>query len=147
MYKLLSFASVTVALSACATTSTEPAAVATVPTVAAETPGPAGSQSALSGEPVKTVDLMTFKEAETRCEDLTRPGSRIVVARRCRQIDEDALAEQLDQVRREQETLDRRSARTRARESPALRFAATPPLRVRRGGSAVPRAAVSSETA
>lgn len=58
--------------------------------------------------PLKTVELSDRPDAATRnCENLTRPGSRIVVAQRCRPIDEDALADQLGQVRREQDELDR----------------------------------------
>jgi hypothetical protein len=56
---------------------------------------------------VKEVDITQFTQERLQCEDLTRPGSRIVVARRCRSIDEEALAEQLNQVRREQDMLDR----------------------------------------
>jgi hypothetical protein len=57
--------------------------------------------------PLKTVELNDRANENRSCENLTRPGSRIVVAQRCRPIDEDALADQLGQVRREQDELDR----------------------------------------
>lgn len=58
--------------------------------------------------PLRTVELSERENRASReCENLTRPGSRIVVAQRCRPIDEEALAEQLGQVRREQDELDR----------------------------------------
>ena len=60
-------------------------------------------------EPV-TVDISQLTQ---RCENLTRAGSRIVVAQRCwsagNQVeDEEALSRQLEQVRRDQEELERR---------------------------------------
>jgi hypothetical protein len=57
--------------------------------------------------PLKTVELGGRADDNRSCENLTRPGSRIVVAQRCRPIDEDALTDQLGQVRREQDELDR----------------------------------------
>ena len=49
-----------------------------------------------------------------------RSGTRIVIGERCypvgrRTIDEEALAEQLEQVRRDQEELDRRRSEAEAR--------------------------------
>lgn len=58
--------------------------------------------------PLRTVELSERDNPASRgCENLTRPGSRIVVAQRCLPVDEEALAEQLSQVRQEQDELDR----------------------------------------
>lgn len=61
-----------------------------------------------------TVDITRFlDDTETRCENLTRAGSRIVIAQRCWSAggeveDEEKLAVQLEQVRRDQDELERR---------------------------------------
>lgn len=83
-----------------------------------------------SGAPVKALNMAEFGDDGTRCEEVTRPGSRIIVARRCRTIipqdesaafDEGALSDQLNQVgrdrtelneaRREQKELERSARR------------------------------------
>jgi hypothetical protein len=73
---------------------------------------------------ITRVDISELQQ-NVRCENLTRGGSRIVVAKRCRPrgvdgIDEHALAEQLDQVREDQEELDRRRRELEARRGPGL---------------------------
>jgi hypothetical protein len=101
----------------CAATSTEPApnaATHAVSTDAAAEPGPTS---------VAEVDIADINRL--RCEPLTRPGTRIVVAERCylagrHTVDEEALAEQLEQVRRDQEELDRRRREAEARRGPGL---------------------------
>lgn len=100
MYKLYSILAFGIAVIGCAAVQTDPAANAAGSVNIAEKP-------AMSPASVKTVDMADFKDDRTRCENLTRPGTRIVVAQRCRPIDEDALADQLHQVRREQDELDR----------------------------------------
>jgi len=60
-----------------------------------------------------------------RCEPVMRTGTRIVIGERCypagsRTVDEEALAEQLEQVRRDQEELDRRRREVEARRGPGL---------------------------
>src|SRR5688572_26979751 len=62
---------------------------------------------------VVTVDITRFLDTEKRCENVTRGGSRIVIAQRCwsagREVeDEEELAGQLEQVRRDQDELERR---------------------------------------
>jgi hypothetical protein len=99
MYKPTSIAAICFALGACAAAPPD------------SPPNLAGGSSAASypppATPVKTVDLADLPSAETRCEDVTRRGTRIVVGQRCRPINEEALADQLHQVRREQDELDR----------------------------------------
>jgi|GEM_PF-5723465 len=53
------------------------------------------------------------EQYDVRCEDVTRPGTRIVASRRCwtrgREVeDEEQLAAELEQVRRDQDELERR---------------------------------------
>jgi hypothetical protein len=101
MHQPVSIAALLFAVCGCAATPDPPAAPAAATDVAARS----------SADPeivaVRQVDIAQFREEKLHCEDLTRPGSRIVVARRCRSIDEEALADQLNQVRREQDMLDR----------------------------------------
>jgi hypothetical protein len=78
----------------------------------------------LPPEAITRVDIADLQE-KVRCENLTRGGSRIVVAKRCRPIgidgiDEQALADQLEQVREDQEELDRRRRELEARRGPGL---------------------------
>jgi hypothetical protein len=73
--------------------------------------------------PVTEVDIADINRM--RCEPVTRTGTRIVIGERCypagpRTIDEEALAEQLEQVRRDQEELDRRRQEVEARRGPGL---------------------------
>ena len=73
--------------------------------------------------PVTEVDIADINRM--RCEPVTRAGTRIVIGERCypagpRTIDEEALAEQLEQVRRDQEELDRRRREVEARRGPGL---------------------------
>ena len=93
-----------IALSGCAAT-LDPAAAPPVSAVASGTSsvGAAPDETVI----VKQVEIVPSRQAQGHCEGLTRPGSRIVVATRCRSIDEEALADQLNQVRREQDMLDR----------------------------------------
>jgi hypothetical protein len=100
MYKLCSIAATGLALAGCAAAPTETTPAAPVDANIAVTPQ-------VFSTPVKTVDMTDFPDDRVRCEDLTRPGSRIVVAQRCRPINEEALADQIHQVRREQDELDR----------------------------------------
>jgi hypothetical protein len=91
---------IVVALAGCAATPTEPIA---------STPAGLLPLDAAT-EPVR-VEITQF--TQTRCENLTRAGSRIVVAQRCWQAgnevkDEETLARQLEQVRRDQDELERR---------------------------------------
>ncbi|HEX5764507.1 MAG TPA: hypothetical protein VFY27_03010 [Woeseiaceae bacterium] len=62
--------------------------------------------------PIKTVNIRLGDQ--TRCENVTRTGSRIVVAQRCYskqdEIDrEERTAQQVEQARRDQDELDRRA--------------------------------------
>lgn len=88
------------ALAGCATKAVD----TTVTSVAATTRDEAALTDASA--PAKIVDMAAL-DNEEQCTDLTRPGSRIVVARRCEPIDEEALVHTLNQVRRDQEMLDR----------------------------------------
>lgn len=103
MYKLAvlfaAAAAAAAAVAACVTAppSEEAAPLATAAAVQPQTPF----------EPDATHDVADFQDARRSCEGLTRPGSRIVVAHRCRPIDEESLAEQINQVSREQDQLDR----------------------------------------
>jgi hypothetical protein len=85
----------------------------------------AAAQPALPPDaPITRVDITDLQE-KVECENLTRGGSRIVVAKRCRAkgdsgVDELAVADQIDQVRRDQEELDRRRRELEARRGPGL---------------------------
>lgn len=101
MCKLYSIAAAVLALAGCAAAPPDKPAMA-----------PAGYSAAPEDAqaptiPAKSLNMADFKGEGMRCEELTRPGSRIVVARRCRGIDEAALEDTLNQVRRDQDTLDR----------------------------------------
>lgn len=99
MYKLYSIVAAALALAGCASAPADSAASA-----AQSAQGDATAEPPPT--PLQTLNITDFKD-RTRCEDVKRLGTRIVVAQRCRPIDEEALAEQLNQVRRDQETLDR----------------------------------------
>lgn len=84
------------------------ACVSTSPSTDVSGPAGGGTEPTEPVTPLTTVVLSEHDDTTGRnCENLTRPGSRIVVAQRCRPVDEDALAEQLGQVRREQDELER----------------------------------------
>ena len=73
--------------------------------------------------PITEVDIAEINRM--RCEPVFRTGTRIVIGERCypvgrRSIDEEALAQQLEQVRRDQEELDRRRREVEARRGPGL---------------------------
>jgi hypothetical protein len=81
----------------------------------------------------KNVDTRTAGATEVnvedinriRCDPVTRPGTRIVIGEECYpvgrpNVDEEALSEQLEQVRRDQEELDRRRREAEARKGPGL---------------------------
>jgi hypothetical protein len=82
-------------------------------------PAPSDSAGAHAREPsaalpppetVAQADIADFaaeKDPRKLCENVTRPGSRIVLGHRCREIDEDALEERFRDLRREQDELDR----------------------------------------
>ena len=112
MHQPVSIAVLLLAVCGCAATPDPPAAPAAEIDVVARS----------SADPeivaVRQVDIAQFSDQNLHCEDLTRPGSRIVVARRCRSIDEEALADQLNQVRREQEVLDRLARERESRRGP-----------------------------
>jgi hypothetical protein len=99
MYKPTSIAAACFALAACAA-----APPGSPPNLAADA---SAAGAPLPATPVKTVELADLPSDELRCEDVTRRGTRIVVGQRCRPINEEALADQLHQVRREQDELDR----------------------------------------
>lgn len=99
MYKPTSVAAACFALVACGA-----APPVSPPNLAA---GASAASYPLPATPVKTVDMADLPAEKTRCEDVTRRGTRIVVGQRCRPINEEALADQLHQVRREQDELDR----------------------------------------
>ena len=118
MNKLNAAMAMALVAAGCAATPTEPAPNATTDAV---------STDAAAAEPgttsVAEVDIADINRL--RCEPLTRPGTRIVVAERCylagrHTVDEEALAEQLEQVRRDQEELDRRRREAEARRGPGL---------------------------
>jgi hypothetical protein len=88
---------------------------------AADPPAPAETIEATT--PVREVDIAEINRL--RCEPVVRTGTRIVIGERCysvgqRTVDEEALAEQLEQVRRDQEELDRRRREAEARRGPGL---------------------------
>jgi hypothetical protein len=101
MYKLYSIAAAGLALAGCA------AAPPDTPALAPAAYSAASEDAQASTIPAKSLNMADFKGEGMRCEELTRPGSRIVVARRCQSIDEAALEDTLNQVRRDQDTLDR----------------------------------------
>jgi hypothetical protein len=105
----MSMAAFLLALSGCAAALDPAAAPIASPVEAASDSNRISESESAEIAIVKQVEIssLPLREEPSQCEDLTRPGSRIVVARRCRSIDEEALADQLNQVRREQETLDR----------------------------------------
>ena len=95
------------------------------PPIEPETVAAVAAQPALPPDaPITRVDIADLQE-KVKCENLTRGGSRIVVAKRCHAkgasgVDELAVAEQIDQVRRDQEELDRRRRELEARRGPGL---------------------------
>jgi hypothetical protein len=103
------------ALAGCAASATDPVSLA-----AAHARGgaPPAAQAKPTDAAAKVIDMATL-ENEQKCHGVTRPGTRIVVAQRCEPIDEEALVHTLNQVRRDQETLDRlaREREGRRRES------------------------------
>ena len=75
--------------------------------------------------PAKIIEVDIAEINRLRCDPVMRTGTRIVIGERCypvgqRTIDEEALAEQLEQVRRDQEELDRRRRETAERRGPGL---------------------------
>jgi hypothetical protein len=112
------FAAVAVALvtAGCAAISAYPPANA----------APAVSSTGTAVEPGTAVAEVDIAEINRmRCEPVTRTGSRIVIGERCypvgrQPVDEEALAEQLEQVRRDQEDLDRRRREAEERRGPGL---------------------------
>ena len=101
MYKLYTIAAVGLALAGCAAA---PPEATTIAPAAYSAPTEDAQASTIAA---KSLNMADFKGDGMRCEELTRPGSRIVVARRCQSIDEAALEDTLNQVRRDQDTLDR----------------------------------------
>ena len=85
---------------------------------------PASTESIEQGATtVAEVDIAQINRM--RCEPVTRTGTRIVIGEQCYpvgplSVDEEALAEQLEQVRRDQEDLDRRRREAEARRGPGL---------------------------
>jgi hypothetical protein len=84
-----------------------------------------GTATALTGsEPITQVDVTEFRD-RVQCEPMTRTGTRIVVSKRCYPlgkdgVNEQAVADQLDQVRKDQEELDRRRREVQERRGPGL---------------------------
>jgi hypothetical protein len=93
---------VALALTGCALAGCGGAPTAAAPKVAGASVMPQQSSAR-----AKQIEIGDLPNEDMRCENLTRPGSRIVVAQRCLPINEEALADQLNQVRREQDELDR----------------------------------------
>jgi len=94
---------------------------------------PAAPSAAQPPSATESVELGATEVAEIdiedinrmRCDPVMRTGTRIVIGERCypvgrRTIDEEALAEQLEQVRRDQEELDRRRREAEGRRGPGL---------------------------
>jgi hypothetical protein len=76
-------------------------------------------------EAIVAVEIDVQEINQMRCEPVTRTGTRIVIGEQCypvgrRDVDEEALAQQLEQVRRDQEDLDRRRREAEARRGPGL---------------------------
>jgi hypothetical protein len=70
------------------------------------------------------VNVAEFRD-RVHCEPMTRTGTRIVVSKKCHPlgqggVDEQAVADQLDQVRKDQEELDRRRREVQERRGPGL---------------------------
>ena len=114
-------------MAGCAPLSTDPPATPEAPANPA-TPATAALPAASAGEPgappvAAEIDISEINRV--RCEPVTRTGTRIVIGETCypvgrRTVDEEALAEQLEQVRRDQEELDRRRREAEARRGPGL---------------------------
>ncbi len=139
MYKLSSVALAGLALAGCAAAPpaqtaivAPPVATATASAPASPTPIAAATVNVTpqpASVPVKALNMAEFRDDGTRCEEVTRPGSRIIVARRCRTIipqdegaafDEGALSDQLNQVGRDQTELNeaRRERKELERSAP-----------------------------
>jgi hypothetical protein len=124
MYKLCSIALAGFALAACAAAPPNPTAIGAPPpspaTATANSSADATPIAAAivnvtpqpsSAAPIKALNMADFRDDGTRCEELSRPGSRIIVAKRCRTIienedaafDQGVLSDQLNQVRRDQD--------------------------------------------
>jgi hypothetical protein len=85
---------------------------------------PASAES-IEGRTTAATEIDIDDINRMRCEPVTRTGTRIVIGENCypagrRTVDEEALAEQLEQVRRDQEDLDRRRREAEARRGPGL---------------------------
>jgi hypothetical protein len=106
MHQSVSIA-VLIALSGCAGPLERAASPAPSVVEAGETSAAGAASSDGEIAIVKQVEISPSRQDQSHCEDLTRPGSRIVVARRCGSIDEEAIADQINQVRSEQDMLDR----------------------------------------
>jgi len=104
----------------CAAANPVPNAATDVVPAEAAAEATATPAAAANPTPVDIADINLI-----RCDPVTRTGSRIVVAERCypvgrTPVNEEALAEQLEQVRRDQEDLDRRRREAEARRGPGL---------------------------
>lgn len=124
MSKVSAAIAVALLTAACAPLSTDPAATPTTPATPATGGLPAAPAAELGTPPVATeVDIAQINRV--RCEPVMRTGTRIVIGETCypvgrRPVDEEGLAEQLEQVRRDQEELDRRRREAEARRGPGL---------------------------
>lgn len=133
MHRLLSAAAVLAFAGGCAAPPhqpEEPAAAADAAAAAVDAAAAAFSADSVSVTPEVTIDV-TGDSAETVCENLTRPGSRIVVERRCYTADSndptlalqrERVRAQIEMLRHEQEELQRRQ-RNRDIEAAAQRGA------------------------
>jgi hypothetical protein len=86
---------------------------------------PASTDATNDPGPAKTIEVDVAEINRLRCDPVVRAGTRIVIGERCypvgrRTVDEEALAEQLEQVRRDQEELDRRRREAEERRGPGL---------------------------
>ena len=86
-------------------------------------PPPSAESIEVGTAAVAEIDIQDINRM--RCDPVMRAGTRIVIGERCypvgrRTIDEEALAEQLEQVRRDQEELDRRRREAEGRRGPGL---------------------------
>lgn len=117
---------VALATAGCAAANLAPNAVTEVAAPEAAAPTDAAAATEASGDAIAVVEVDVVDINRLRCEPVTRTGSRIVIAERCypvgskTPVDEDALAEQLEQVRRDQEDLDRRRREAEERRGPGL---------------------------